>query len=1252
MTFLTEVTAEDIERLGDVGLTHLLCRLIELECDKHRIAAYYHVNLKITIPDGGEDGRVAWVGGPERTHHLPNRLILFQIKAHISPAELGEEVVDTKNNRIKPRIREVLEAGGAYFVLCGNILEKIGIEKRIAAIQKSLAAHGIEVDDSKICVLDANGARDWANKYVAAAAFVLAKAGRKPPEGTDTWEGISQYPEHSYAYERGDEDRDSAENALKLFLQGEEKVARVYGAAGLGKTRLVIEASRPNSETPKLRGVLFADANYCAEELPAFLKQCRQAGISGCLIVDNCDSDLHDKLQREINHGEAQLKLLTIGNDEAISLQKIPLIELKQVNATVIKKQVASMCPGLPSADIDFITDQLAEGFPQMAVLLAQARLNEVTDIRKIVKADLLSRLLGVDSKTEAQTMRVLTACSIFERLGFDEERSIEYQTIAKFEGINADEFYACLTPFIKRGVINRRGRYIEIRPRPLAWRLAADWWAGCSPEKALKLSGLDLSEDMVNSLCGRVRMLDGVPECVALTKTLCAPSGPFGQAELLNSEMGSKLFRAFCEVNPSACTLAIHQAFGSWSTDNLRVHVGPGRRQLVWALERLCFWKDEFDIASRVLLKFAVSENETWSNNATGILTGFFRVLLSGTQSLPAQRIALAHEALESPDPAKQKIGLACLGKALESRHFSRISGSEQQGGRPPMLDWRPKTWQEIFDYWDLAVSELIAATQKTPIAEAATSELSSQLRNLFLNGRLETLDRALEALLHQAETCIPVVMDALRTIERYDLEKAPAEAASFISNWQNKFTPTSPQDQLILLVAQAPWDHQERENGELADVSAEKAIQLACELARHPKWVIRKIDDLLFGEQRQTYIFAKQLGTDTDNPCQIALVALRRLATRGNEEWNSSFIAGLVEGTCLRTDERKISIEPFLEMLSAEPRFVSVLIPAIIAAGLSSSRLSMLDDALASGNLAPLHVRWLSSGRATKNIETRALGDFCLRCAEKGTAFAWAALDVLFMHCHGERDKWEIASQALEKILLMPVLFAEDYSPNTMDWHHFEVISEKLLNINASGFGVQLADRIAQLNELPSSRFRMFESLGKIAFKLLHDNPTLYWKILAQPLLAPDWHVRNAMAQTLGDRLGDKSGDSAAIKQVPVGILLAWCAENVEIGPTVLIENAPLFDAATDTEFSNLVKCLLMSYGTTTSLLSSLGANMFSFGWVGTPIPYYQRLLTAVESINNEVYPLAVRAWASGRILELQRLIAKQKVEDEEGF
>lgn len=67
-----EVTAEDIERLNQNQLVDLLKRLITQELIKNKIPLRSaSVPAQINIPDGGEDGRVEWVGGVNETDWLP-----------------------------------------------------------------------------------------------------------------------------------------------------------------------------------------------------------------------------------------------------------------------------------------------------------------------------------------------------------------------------------------------------------------------------------------------------------------------------------------------------------------------------------------------------------------------------------------------------------------------------------------------------------------------------------------------------------------------------------------------------------------------------------------------------------------------------------------------------------------------------------------------------------------------------------------------------------------------------------------------------------------------------------------------------------------------------------------------------------------------------------------------------------------------------------------------------------------------------
>ena len=77
-----DVRGEDLAGLRADQLHDLLRRLLSVEAQANGIPlASIHVSSNIAAGDGGEDGRIAWLGGPERTDFLPSRLCQFQLKA-------------------------------------------------------------------------------------------------------------------------------------------------------------------------------------------------------------------------------------------------------------------------------------------------------------------------------------------------------------------------------------------------------------------------------------------------------------------------------------------------------------------------------------------------------------------------------------------------------------------------------------------------------------------------------------------------------------------------------------------------------------------------------------------------------------------------------------------------------------------------------------------------------------------------------------------------------------------------------------------------------------------------------------------------------------------------------------------------------------------------------------------------------------------------------------------------------------------
>ena len=139
---------------------------------------------------------------------------------------------------------------------------------------------------------------------------------------------------------------------------------------------------------------------------------------------------------------------------------------------------------------------------------------------------------------------------------------------------------------------------------------------------------------NLSEALCDQIAKLDFMPEAQEITAELCGTKGPFGNAEVLNTNQGSRLFRSLVEVNPQATSEALYRIYYANPVEELK-KVVQGRRNLIWALEKLCFWENTFEKSAKVLAYFALAENEPMiANNATSQLIQLFRVIFTRNSS------------------------------------------------------------------------------------------------------------------------------------------------------------------------------------------------------------------------------------------------------------------------------------------------------------------------------------------------------------------------------------------------------------------------------------------------------------------------------------------------------------------------------------------------------------------------------------------------------------------------------------------
>lgn len=244
MSTVLEVTPEHIARLNSVELTTLLRRLLHLEAQRYGLPiSGVTVPLKITVSDGGEDGRIEWSEGPASTDWIPCRGTSFQIKAtELTPKQCADELAD-KKGRVKPLVRHCFMTNGAYVFFCGREYNPKQIKNRIDRATKS--AKEIlpkKIKRVRIEFYDATRIASWTNQYFAAAVYVLEECGHSLVAGLQTWEQWSGYAPYVNYQFTSDDILNSAIEQLRAFFIGNrtQRAARLVGLSGLGKTRLVL----------------------------------------------------------------------------------------------------------------------------------------------------------------------------------------------------------------------------------------------------------------------------------------------------------------------------------------------------------------------------------------------------------------------------------------------------------------------------------------------------------------------------------------------------------------------------------------------------------------------------------------------------------------------------------------------------------------------------------------------------------------------------------------------------------------------------------------------------------------------------------------------------------------------------------------------------------------------------------------------------------------------------------------------------
>ena len=390
-----------------------------------------------------------------------------------------------------------------------------------------------------------------------------------------------------------------------------------------------------------------------AERVRGLVLQLNRYGTAGILVVDNCPGDIHAHLAEEM--GGSRFSLLSIDyNMTQIPSGTSVYQKLDRLGDDDVRRIILSAYPHFTGPDVDRVV-RFSHGWPLIALNVAKAVIEEGDEVSGATDELLVARLLGIDP-ADREKRRVISVISLFEHVGFEEPYSEHLPWIHEnlCDGVDEDTFYEVLSEFERRGIIVKIGSLYRVTPPPVAVRLAGTWLEGAPPGKRAKLFDGDMPERLVEYLCRQFKYLDQVPRAKELASKLCGNDGPFGNAGALRSHSGARIFRSISHIAPRAALDTLVRVLSSWSQAE-RLAFGPGRRDIVFALEALLYPAEFFLDAARALSLLATSENERIANNATGVLATRFSPIASQTEAGADDRIKLIDELL-SGDPRRSR--------------------------------------------------------------------------------------------------------------------------------------------------------------------------------------------------------------------------------------------------------------------------------------------------------------------------------------------------------------------------------------------------------------------------------------------------------------------------------------------------------------------------------------------------------------------------------------------------------------------
>jgi hypothetical protein len=739
------------------------------------------------------------------------------------------------------------------------------------------------------------------------------------------------------------------------------------------------------------------------------------------------------------------------------------------------------------------------------------------------------------------------------------------------------------------------------------------------------------------------------------VVKDLLGEKGPFQNSDYLKKKLGAQLFLALAEAEPKSALECLKKTIGTWNKESLLEFI-IGRREVVWALEKIAVWKDLFADAARLLLLLGEAENETWANNASGVFASLFTPgpgRVSPTEASPEERFPILRLALEAQSLESRTLGLRASNVALETRHFVRNIGAEYQGLRKEPQLWVPRTNEEI---WNAYLRVWMLLTGR--IEHLSNSERDATIEVLLQHAR------GLLELPHVAEA----VLDTLKqlSLKSYTDKKKLLSTVIQILHYEKNLA-SSIQDQLKKLkddltgtdfsslmkryvgmnLLEDAFDNQDRP----VDQAEKKIAELADYAIKNIDLLHKELPWLVTSEANRGFHFGYELGKNDDGFSLLS--ALLEAQRNANGEKSVYFLGGYFRAIY---EKDPVSWEQHLDAIAEDQRSSEWVPELTWRSGMSDRAASRILQLAKSSAISIFHFRIFGLGSVLANLSENIFKEwveYLLDNPEREAVFI--ALNLYNFFYIRKESKFKLPEELTIRLLLHNELFqsSDKKIQDHMVVHYWTEIGKAFVILYPEK-SLQISDKIL---EHFGEDGTIVEGFFSMTTAVLNDIVQRFggevWKQIVRYLGPPiDTRAFHITQWLKGEESSEMRPVGGALPFIPVEDIWSWADQDTEKRAWYLATFVPNILFREEAKIC-LARELLVRYGAREDVRRNLISNFSSEGWVGPSSLHYKRkkqyIIDFLKGEDNE----NVKRWISEYVSLLEERITSSNLEEErEGF